>query len=201
MCVSMIFWGSFHRRFVSLPIKVWWEFCLIVIKSSVIRSQQRFAHGTIAHLSCHVQNFASITLLYSKREQNNIFKGIWIATERISFVRNPICCQFTTAFVMMIFGWIMSVNIHYILEWILFYEFYHCSLFYSQWRKIAFKFQISAVVQSENDFMCIDNTHCVSEIIVVRTTMNKMVIHRIFMACRVLKHDNTTRIGHIIWQP
>ena len=44
-------------------IQIRWKLRLAVIPSSVIRSQQIFAHATTAQLSCHVQNFVAITVL------------------------------------------------------------------------------------------------------------------------------------------
>ena len=52
-------------RFINdfLPgMQIQWKVCLAVILLLAIRSQQISAHATTAQLSCHVQNFAAITV-------------------------------------------------------------------------------------------------------------------------------------------
>ena len=48
------------------------KICLPAFQSLAIRSQQKFAHGTTAQLSCHVQNFVMITVLKLGWEQKEI---------------------------------------------------------------------------------------------------------------------------------
>ena len=47
----------------SLTIQIRWKFYLAVIQLLMSISQQHFAHATTAQLSCHVQNFVTITVL------------------------------------------------------------------------------------------------------------------------------------------
>ena len=52
--------------------QIWWKLCLAVIPLLANRPQQIFAHVTTAQLSCHVQNFAAVTVLESRWEWNEI---------------------------------------------------------------------------------------------------------------------------------
>ena len=54
----------------AIPIR--WKLRLAVIPLLAIRSQQIFAHATTAQLSCHVQNFVTITVSESRWEWNEI---------------------------------------------------------------------------------------------------------------------------------
>ena len=63
--------AGFNTDF-SLTIRIQWKRDLVLIQSLGIRSQQSFAHVTTAQLSFHVQNFAAITLLESRWEQNEM---------------------------------------------------------------------------------------------------------------------------------
>ena len=70
-----LFKGGPGARFTNdfLPaIQIRWKLCLAVIPFVAIRSQQIFAHATTAQLSCHVQNFAAITVLESRWERIEI---------------------------------------------------------------------------------------------------------------------------------
>ena len=53
-------------------IQIRWKLCIAVILWLAIRSIQMYAHATTAQLSCHVQNFAAITVLESRWERIEI---------------------------------------------------------------------------------------------------------------------------------
>ena len=67
--------GRQGARFTTdfLPaIQIRWKPHLAAIPLLAIRSRQFFAHATTAQLSCHVQNFITITVLESRWEWNEI---------------------------------------------------------------------------------------------------------------------------------
>ena len=77
LMMSSAKWRPFHTgaRFTNdflLALQIRWKFCLVVIPLLAIRSQQFFAHVTTVQLSCHVQTFATITVLESIWERNEI---------------------------------------------------------------------------------------------------------------------------------
>ena len=67
MCTKSCPGARFTNGFLP-AIQIRWKFRLAVIPLLAIRPQQFFAHVTTAQLSCHVQNFAAITVLKSRWE-------------------------------------------------------------------------------------------------------------------------------------
>ena len=58
----------------SLRIKIPWKVHFVITQLLIIRTLQIFAHGMTAVLSCHVQNFVAISLL---------FYGLSVGTKQI----------------------------------------------------------------------------------------------------------------------
>ena len=63
-------WARFTNNF-SIVIQIRWKIDLSVT-SAWCSISLNFAHATTAQLSCHVQNFIAITLLYRRWQQNEI---------------------------------------------------------------------------------------------------------------------------------
>ena len=77
-CSSMLYiqwplnWGAHFINDFSIAFQIWWKIGFSVTRLYGTIALPNFAHATTAHLSCHVQNFITITSVQHEWNQTEI---------------------------------------------------------------------------------------------------------------------------------